>query len=146
MVDMEKVIKGLECIAGIGECDCKNCVYSANGEPSKFYRCQQSFARDAIELLKEQKPSSRVLTLEELQKAPSGSLLWIEWKSAAGSPMYPVEFLSIYSLTFPDGVTEKVIEFSNGMDYEDMYGKQFRLWTAKPTDEQRKAVKWDEVD
>ena len=94
--------------------------------------------------MKEQKPSSRVLTLEELQKAPSGSLLWIEWKSAAGSPMYPVEFLSIYSLTFPDGVTEKVIEFSNGMDYEDMYGKQFRLWTAKPTDEQRKAVKWDD--
>ena len=131
----EKVIQGLECCSKDKD-HCNECPYYSEED------CWQ-LERDALELLKEQELSPRVLTLEELQKAPSGSLLWTEWKSTAESPMYPVEFLSIYSHTFPDGVTEKVIEFSQGMDYEYMYGKQFRLWTAKPTDEQRKAVKWE---
>lgn len=96
-----------------------------------------------VHFVKKQELSPRVLTLDELKKAPSGSVLWTEWKPIESS-VYPVEFLSIYSHTFPDGVTDKVIEFAHGMDYEDMYGKQFRLWTAKPTEEQRKTVKWDE--
>ena len=43
---------------------------------------------------------------------------------------------------------ERFVTMSFADDYlhrrADKYGKEWRCWTARPTDEQRKAAKWDE--
>lgn len=149
MTELEKVMKGLE------HCkteDCSGCPYEdTSAEIGKFgtdelVACKPVLYDDALSLLKTLellKTDARVLTLEELRKTPSGSVLWNEWAQDEEIELYPLEFQKIYMHTFPDGLTEEVVEFSNGMDYADEYGKQYRLWTAKPTDEQRKAVKWE---
>ena len=56
MTEQEKIVKGLECIAEIGECDCNDCEYAEDGNPAKYYKCQEKFAKDAITLLKTQEP------------------------------------------------------------------------------------------
>lgn len=78
----------------------------------------------AIEALTEQEP--RVLTLEEFKAyrlgvSPKERLpLWTEWKK--------------------DKRKNRYTRF--GVD-TDAYGTEWRCWSAKPTDEQREAVKWE---
>ena len=75
--------------------------------------------RDALELLKAQEP--RVLTLEEAQHA---EVVWVE----------EMETCNIYPCIVKNNMNDSKL-------YK--YGIQWRVWTSRPTDEQRKAVKWD---
>lgn len=53
MPDREKIIRGLECLI-TNEVDCDGCPYN-EGENSS---CLRNIAKDALELLKEQKPET----------------------------------------------------------------------------------------
>ena len=91
----------------------------------------------AIELLKTQKP--RVLTLEEvaewdgaflIESRVNGKLVWASWFA---------EF-EHYGETLC-----RMLDIDAEVDArpKNAYGYLWRCWTARPTDEQREAVKWD---
>lgn len=120
MPDREKVIKGLECCSAMSGDECRRCPYSSDCRDEILPVGMVHLANDALELLKEQEP--RVLTLEE---ARTYEVVWPEDKG--------------------EGELHPLIVQNNMNDSKHYkYGIHWRVWSAKPTDEQRKAVKWDE--
>ena len=89
-------------------------------------------AKDAIELLKAQEP--RVLTLEE---ALGGEECWVEYSN--GGCGYADCYLS-YTAKGADIYRTMQHDFNVPLAN---YGKTWRCWTSRPTDEQMKAVKWE---
>lgn len=131
MADREKVIKGLEhCTTAETSEDCYGCPYDGQcgTDPS-------ALERDALALLKEQGP--KVLTHDEAIVLPEGTPVWFEESTDAGQT-----FLA------------PMICHGNGLygnrymqvDAKQLYWSGRRFWNARPTDEQRKAVKWDDID
>ena len=93
-------------------------------------------------LSKKQKP--RVLTLEEVKHARDEPAYWFE-----DSEGYMTSSLSVFyeqnrhSISF---TTEDKEGYLEGYTYPNtQYGKTWRCWSSKPTEEQRKAVKWDDM-
>ena len=94
-------------------------------------------AMDALELLKAQEP--RVLTIEEVEALPYGHVLietdkdepvrWVDALLFCKNTNFSFDFITLEGRARLFG-TE--------------YNMEWRCWTARPTDEQRKAVKWDE--
>lgn len=83
----------------------------------------RGIADDALELLKEQEP--HVMTLEEWIRTP---------EPADGECMcYEIKDKGLQAML--------VKAFDGG---RHLYGKAFRCWTSRPTDEQRKAAKWND--
>lgn len=91
---------------------------------------------------------SHGVTVKEMQKPitkgllPENSPCWFEVKNMFGSlPLEPIKITKntreIYCLYF---IGE---EDSTLMDY-DLYGKTWRCWAEKPTDEERRNAKWEE--
>ena len=95
----------------------------------------QMLAKDALELLKKQEP--RVMTLEDV-KTFGWDYCYLEEERLPGN-----EYRSIcgdYALTC---ITWPYISSMRIQHGDDSYGKKWRCWSAKPTDEQRRAVKWE---
>ena len=118
MTEREKVIKGLECcMVGDGHSPkCEMCPY-AEGWDDTCGSMDTMFS-DALALLKAQEP--RVMTLDEAKSA-----FVIEYRSGK---------LKEAGMTILD------------LDVDPAnvhYGVIYRVWTSRPTDEQREAVKWD---
>ena len=90
---------------------------------------------DALKMLKDQEP--RVLTLEEVRD--EYEVVWLETK-----------YLSPTVCLFDNGESNvDWLYFVFGLDdsYGEsvhLYGKNWRCWSAKPTDEQREVVPWTE--
>lgn len=89
----------------------------------------------AIALLKAQEP--RVMTLEEVKALPSETDVWLD------------EFCSIIvaatiSCTLYGNAYFYGKEHADyGVDYKLIdYGKEWRCWTSRPTEEQREAEPW----
>ena len=125
MTKIEKVIKGFTgCLKG--ECP-KDCPYIKED-------CPQAVARDALELLKERE--ARVLTLEEVT---GGDECWFEFRPA------PVgRYADCYMNNNPEYTSAYFTGKSTSSLFSNKdYGKDWRCWSARPTDEQRKAVKWE---
>lgn len=89
----------------------------------------------AIALLKEQE--ARVMTLDEV-KAFDWDYCYLEEERLPGKEYRKI--CGDYALTC---VTWPSIASMRILHGDDSYGKKWRCWSAKPTDEQRKAVKWD---
>ena len=125
----EKVRNGLEQCANdeIPE-SCKRCPYFGNG-----VMCMTDLARDALEVLREQE--SRVLTLEEVLV---GDECWFEYIN--GSRGYADVYVQDNRTAIIYRTTTRPVEVS----LTD-YIKKWRCWSYRPTEEQRKAVKWDGV-
>ena len=132
MTDREKVIKGLECCAAY-EYKCNDCPYQDDGGAEDGCYSDE-LKTDALSLLKAQEPM--VMALEEIQE---GKPYWLEMRCIASE--YAICKLNDNGdsafLDFAVQYGDKTLE-SNG------YGKTWRCWTSRPTDEQREAVKWDE--
>ena len=129
-MDREKVLKGLEYCKEYFSC-CSKCPYWQDK-----LLCTSHLVRDALELLKEQEP--RVMTLEEV-KAFGWDYCYLE-----EARLPDKEYLSAcgyYALTC---ITWPRITLMRMRYGDDSYGKKWRCWSAKPTDEQRQAVKWDD--
>lgn len=84
--------------------------------------------RDALD-----KPMQKPMTLEELKEA---EIVWVE--------------IDDESETIPalnDGISDKCVYFIMGHgrhthSYIEQYGKYWRAWASRPTDEEREAAAW----
>ena len=144
MTDREDVIQDV--IQALEKCikqdTCDQCrYYGICGEEEDAI---MPLLKDALALLKAQQP--RVLTLEEVferSKHMDEDAVWIEFEDEDGDmvvnpailsnskPIFEAEYIIVAALRwekkyFPLGT----------------YGKKWRCWTSRPTDEQRKAAKW----
>lgn len=137
MTDREKVIRGLECRStNLPNKDCENCHYGMT--MGRRWGCD--FVRlcgDALELLKARE--ARVMTLDEALGAEVNvDQCWIEVN----------DIRQIYladAVVCPEHLERADIQRWGATDCQlplDLYGEYWRMWTAKPTDEQREAVKW----
>ena len=106
----------------------------------------QQTIRDALELinyqhehieafLRDQEP--RLLKLEEV-KAFGWDYCYLEEERLPGKEYRAV--CGNYALTCITWPCVASMRIQHG---DDSYGRKWRCWTAKPTEEQRKAVKWD---
>lgn len=130
MADREKVIRGLECHGdGVYE-SCKLCPYHFDG-------CEIALCRDALALLKEQEP--RVLTVEEIRSG-TVEVAWIE--DADKAEMIPGIWFRLSNEGGDEAVDIHIRDGFVGARLE-VYGKLWRCWTSRPSEEQRKAVPWD---
>ena len=128
MADREKVMNGL------GACSHTKCAYTDC--PYYGVGCMAQIAKDARELLKAQEP--RVITLEEVEALPYGyvlietdkkdSLRWVDALLFCKNTNFSFDFITL------EGHARLL-----GTDYN----MEWRCWTARPTEEQRKMVKWE---
>ena len=126
MADREKVMRGLEACnrKRNNGSDCENCPYYDDEDTAElpFGICNiQDMFDDALDLLKEQEP--RVMTPDEICGSRRPFTVYAEnWDGE----LFQVAYI--------------------GGKYLDIDGKQcperVRFWTSRPTEEQRKAVKW----
>ena len=91
--------------------------------------------KSAIELLKDQEP--RVMKLEEV-KAFGWDYCYLEEERLQGKEYRAV--CGDYVLTCITWPCVTSMRIQHG---DEDYGKKWRCWSAKPTDEQRQAVKWE---
>lgn len=102
---------------------------------------------DALALLKEQKP--RVITREELKQFED-SPCWFEshdtYMGKEGFWIIPYMFTCYQTMYYVFPLLSA--DERGNIHYSELglsaYNKAWRCWSAKPTDEQRKAVKWDD--
>lgn len=125
-----------EAIKIINQYDCN--FYWTDGEKIPTEDLIEAFEL-AVKALDAQTP--RVLTLEEVEDALD-TVVWVDRPQIRNSSL-EFALLAIYSrkrektaLYFIDG--EKTT-----WRYSD-YGRTWRCWSSRPTDEQRESVKWDD--
>lgn len=79
---------------------------------------------DALELLKEQEP--RIIAFDELE-SDNLEVVWFEAKQS----------------TYIEPMLTRGKDFNDSADWFK-YGRDWRCWTQRPTDEQREAIPWGE--
>ena len=133
MIDREKVIKGLgETLRVLG-----------NHVPERYLGYSAGACLDAIALLEAQE--SRVMTLEEVLDMKFDDVVYFQ--------VYPTNaVLSAIVIDVIPKLSEinvGVVQFRfgagyNGINNADLsyYGKTWRCWTSRPTEEQREAASW----
>lgn len=131
MTKQEKVIKGLECCLPAHDPDCDLCPYD-----DIDLRCRAKLRDDIIAQLKAQEP--RVLALDEIH---SSMAVWLEDVDKA-DVMLAITESEFYAL---HGLVRCFITSDNRRiaPSKREYGIRWRAWTSEPTDEMRKAVKWN---
>lgn len=106
---------------------CEQCPYC--NEP---FPCSNTLLHDALALLREREP--RVMTRKEIEGS-DGAEFYSEHKGE--------EYLYMDHTEGPAYIMGNMGRFSlKHLRWED-YGKTWRCWTSRPSDEQRKAVKWE---
>lgn len=141
MIDMKKreeIIKGLERCAAIHQgiiCEC--CVYPG----------VDCAVDDAIALLKAQEP--RVMTLEEVNQE---RICWIEDADDGMTVrLFPATMFGIGKYANGSKSCMFLAHKPWAIDEHDCewwyliedYGKIWRCWTSRPTDEQMEAIPWN---
>lgn len=151
----EQVKKGLEhCMEAR---DCIKCPYDGRDFP----RCIMRMSRDAIDSIQQleaklaeyEKPLVP-LALDEVTaiSREEGNILWLEYRDEAAvragyNGYYEPQHIMEYSAF--SGYKSVVTFYPPGAETEKtpdpaVYGIGWRCWSCKPTDEERKAAKWDE--
>lgn len=84
---------------------------------------------------------AKVLTLEEVINK-GDELMWLEYKTANVSWLHSILCpTSPYSDNKMDGYS---VSFQSGhVQIQGSYGRQWRCWTKKPSEEQRKGTEWN---
>lgn len=137
----EKIIKGIECCRDRIKDDlsqtnepCDYCPYAENGNACSPWELFD----DTLELLKEQE--SRILKPEEF--AGTYSYCWLETKASDGRTTCGISDICVGD----DGVNYEA-QFIGTSDRgklpRALLGSRWRCWSSEPTEEQRKAVKWE---
>ena len=133
MADRDSALRGL---AEISEYMSNKADIAAIGKGKEVFDSWYRAAEDALALLREQEP--RVMTLEEV-KAFDWDYCYLEEERLDGKEYRAV--CGDYALTCITWPCVTSMRIQHG---DEKYGKKWRCWTHKPTDEQREAVKWDE--
>lgn len=133
-MDKENVIKGLKCCASMNGNACKECPYSSECIEVPYQTGTAHLAVDVLAMLKEQEP--RVMTADEVQE---DELVWIEVPQS--DEIWPA---LLRETDWFDHPTWAMRGYALGGYYlHSGYGRDWRCWTAKPTEDQRLAVKWE---
>ena len=103
----------------------------ASGNNNKWRFVRLDIIEDAIELLKEQEP--RLFKLDDVSA-------WIRQKPLDREPIY-VEVKDLFGAWMVDEIASYLPETDLS---GELYGKTWRVWSAKPTEEQRKEAKWND--
>lgn len=141
MPDMEKVVKGLTEIYDEAYDRWVHRQYTQD----KLLKLIDETIPDALALLREQEP--RLMTLDEVIRHYSLPPVFVDDLSAQEdylediAPLY-FDFPVADSFAVHWRGDHSVSRYLD--DWKASYGEKWRCWTARPTDEQRKAVKWDE--
>lgn len=130
MTDREKVVKGLESLMDV--CNAK--ADMAVGEGRTVWAGYASVAYCALALLREQEP--RVMTHEEVMSTGPEDVCGIV-EIIEEERMY-----GCYMRRYDEEHVELLCDVLNLP--EKLQKGCARIWTARPTEEQRKAVKWNE--
>ena len=154
----EKVIKGLECCSIGLYCPDEECPYEKDKE-EKQKNCIALLARDALELLKAQE--ARVMTLDEVKEIgrfefdntdrSKETVVWFEKRNgnSFNGRLAPSRIEYCYHPEYGDDeYCDSVTQYVSGSEVTSrlhcgVYGKYWRCWTQRPTDEQREKVKWN---
>lgn len=133
MDDRDSALRGL---AEISEYMSNKADIAAIGKGKEVFDSWYRATEDALALLREQEP--RVMTLEEVETLPYGyvlietdkqdSLRWLDALLFSKNANFSFDFITLEGRARLLG-TE--------------YNREWRCWTARPTNEQREAVKWD---
>lgn len=127
MADRGKVLRCLEaCATG---CE-YGCPYEYEGTVVR-HECKADLMRDALELLREQEP--RVLTLEEVL---GGDECWFEYINGSCG------YADVYMQDNKTALIHRTNIRPGEVPITD-YMKKWRCWSYRPTEEQRKGVKWN---
>ena len=95
-------------------------------------------AEKVLELLKEQEP--RLMTYDELSAVSrTDSIVYVERRTK--TYYNEMAFVAVEKV-YGDTVTFSGQKSIFGHSKKD-YGKEWRCWTSRPSDEQMKAVKWE---
>lgn len=161
MLDRNLIIEKLHCYRMKTDpeyCNVSECPYNNDDPEHGNWCCYNRLLHDVETLLKEQEP--RLLGLEEVK-----AIALRESKRTLSSKVEPVWLeqnedgltnlaLVLISWWYMEGIDEDETEFEFiakyfGTDLDDTlnyldYGTRWRVWSNKPTIEQRKAVKWDD--
>lgn len=136
MTDREKVIRGLEFCSSSGLlCAGEKCSYNSHALMCKYY-----LMRDAFALLREQE--ARVLTLDELH---SDLWIWMEYPGEEEGYGNYIGYAYLEGRMIEDwcfltaGAKERLV------CPLESYGQVWRCWTSRPTPEQMRDTKWEEM-
>ena len=111
-------------------------MWNAIGEYDDFVELTVDETKQILELLKAQEP--KVMTREQVETLEENAVIWFESVSRKKTWPRIIDFVRDKTVAFTDGAVWRVDT--------DKYGLLWRCWTAKPTDEQKKAVKRDAAD
>lgn len=160
MVDREKVIKGLECCTqGVNGADpiCSECPYNENKMD-----CDYDMMADALELLKAQEPQYPVCehcgkqidrintSVFNYDGSDSEHQMLLTFDKETGCVVFETtQNWTGYELT--DEERKEGIRcphcgeypFDKSVEIEFHEPVNVLMWTSRPTDEQREAVKWE---
>lgn len=123
----EKVVEGLElCLKGLSDL----CPYKDSNAPGG---CRDELMHDALMLLEAQKP--KIISLNEADRLP---YVWLE-SDQGGLGVRRVEIdpedsRTVYVMSF--GLRTTIHEART-------FKRHFRCWSEKPSDAQRRGVKWE---
>ena len=131
MDDLKSVIRGLEiCSAGDVNSNrraCTDCPFY----PAGYTGCSaKRLLSAALEIMKALEP--RVLTLDEALEA---DVCWLEISGSDRVPPCRIGGFNDFFSILRFGQAAEVCSKNN-------YGRLLRCWSARPTDEQRKAAPW----
>ena len=135
---LEKVIKGLECCAIDGGCGA--CPYDSTKDCQGSHPTPETLMKDALALLRHEVSAQepRVMTLEEVLAA---EVVYAEDVDKA--EIIPV----LVDRRAHDRVVLVMARLRGGPSITiypliGEYGKRWRCWTSRPTDEQREVTLW----
>lgn len=153
MDKLEKVINALGRCESYGYCEDKQCpYYECTG-------CLDLLRKDALSLLKSQQAR-----IAELEAAQTPRVMTLEEVVTHYSlpPVFPDDFgmqcdyyqdIQPLYFDFPHPEDRWIVHWRGydqvGKyldDWKPEYGKTWRCWTSRPTDEQREEAKWNEAD
>lgn len=125
---LNRVINSLEfCLKGLSDL----CPYRNSDAPGG---CRDELMYDAMTMLEKQK--AKIISLNEADKLP---YVWLE-SDQGGLGLRRVRIVP------EDSTAVGIMAFGLQTTFHEasIFEKHFRCWSEKPTDEQRKAVKWDD--
>lgn len=136
MADRDSALRGLAEISEYMKARADIADVVGVGKEKEIFDSWYRATEDALALLREQEP--RVMTLEEVETLPYGyvlietdkqdSLRWLDALLFSKNANFSFDFITLEGRARLLG-TE--------------YNREWRCWTARPTNEQREAVKWD---
>lgn len=112
---------------------------------------QPDVVEEAIAILKALADArqARVIKKEELGSLPGGSVVWMEdnvideYENLL--PVTPVCVDKVEDMQIGDESFMAIVFVNGYAPVTKEYGNGYRLWTARPTDEQREAEKWEGI-